>query len=93
VAPGDSIGDAAYPSETGHCAASSDTTCITTPATEATLLASESSIMLSHVLKQRSSVGYAHQTDLNRSSATGYTILAFINSMFVAVQQLDHDAA
>jgi len=50
VAPGDSIGDAAYPSETGHCAASSDTTCITTPATEATLLASESSIMLSHVL-------------------------------------------
>jgi hypothetical protein len=81
VAPGDSIGDAAYPSETGHCAASSDTTCITTPATEATLLASESSIMLSHVLNNDPRVGYAHQTDLIGPAATGYTILSLINSM------------
>jgi len=38
------------PTETGHCAASGATTCATTPPNETTILASESRIMLSHVL-------------------------------------------
>ena len=83
VAPGTSIGDATYPTETGHCAQSSATTCLTTPATETSLLASESSIMLSHVLANNPIVGYAHQTDLigGTNPANGYTILSLIDSM------------
>ena len=36
VAPGVSLGNTQYPTETGHCAARRRTTCLTTPATEAT---------------------------------------------------------
>ena len=61
MAQGDSLGNSAFPSETGHCADTSATTCRTTPATEADLLASESHIMLSHVLANNPRVGYAHQ--------------------------------
>ena len=81
VAPGVSLGNPTYPSETGHCVASGATTCLTTPATEASILASESSIMLSHVLANNPRVGYAHQTDLIGPASTGYTILSLINSM------------
>jgi hypothetical protein len=55
------------------------------PATEATILASESRIMLSHVLANNPRVGYAHQTDLIGPAANGsdygYTILSLINDM------------
>ena len=81
VAPGVNLGNATYPNETGHCVASGATTCLTTPATEASILASESSIMLSHVLANNPRVGYAHQTDLIGPASTGYTILSLINSM------------
>ena len=81
VAPGVNLGNATYPTETGHCVASGATTCLTTPATEASILASESSIMLSHVLANNPRVGYAHQTDLIGPASTGYTILSLINSM------------
>jgi hypothetical protein len=64
VAPGTSLGNTTYPSETGHCGASGVTTCLTAPATEATLLASESRIMLSHILANDPRVGYAHQSNL-----------------------------
>ena len=69
-----------FPSETGHCADTSATTCRTTPATEADLLASESHIMLSHVLANDPRVGYAHQSDLigpatQNGQDYGYTIL------------------
>ena len=51
--------------ETGHCAGdTSSTTCITTPATEASILASESHIELTHMLDNNPRVGYAHQTNL-----------------------------
>jgi hypothetical protein len=90
VAPGDSIGNTQYPTETGHCASSSSTTCQSTPATEASLLASESHIMLSHVLANDPRVGYAHQSNLigpatqtvnGVTSDYGYTLLALINDM------------
>jgi hypothetical protein len=91
VAPGVSLGasEPAGTTETGHCISSSATTCLTTPATEATVLASESRIMLSHVLANDPRVGYAHQTDLINDgsgavgSATqqGYTLLSLLNSM------------
>ena len=90
VAPGVSLGNPQYPSETGRCAASSVTTCATTPATEASVLASESHIMLSHVLANNPRVGYAHQSNLigpatqttgGVTSDYGYTILTLINSM------------
>jgi hypothetical protein len=86
VAQGDSLDDAAYPGDVGHCDDTSATTCITTPATEATILASESRIMLSHVLNNDPRVGYAHQTDLIgpatlNGSDYGYTLLSLLNSM------------
>jgi hypothetical protein len=86
VAPGTNLGNATYPTETGHCDASSATTCLTTPATEATVLASESRIMLSHVLNNDPRVGYAHQTDLigpatQNGADYGYTLLSLLNSM------------
>ena len=90
VAPGTSLGDATYPTETGDCASSSATTCLSAPATESSLLASESRIMLSHVLANNPRVGYAHQTDLigpatqtvgGVTSDYGYTLLSLINSM------------
>ena len=86
VAQGVSLGDPQFPAETGHCADTSATTCITTPATEADLLASESHIMLSHVLANDPRVGYAHQTDLigpatQNGQDYGYTILDLISNM------------
>ena len=87
VAQGDSLGSAQYPGETGHCTDTSATTCRTTPATEADLLASESHIMLSHVLSNDPRVGYAHQTDLigpvtdASGQDEGYTILRLIDNM------------
>ena len=86
VAPSVSIGSATYPAETGHCAASSATTCLTTPATESSLLASESRIMLSHVLANNPRVGYAHQTNLigpatANGADSGYTLLTLLNNM------------
>jgi hypothetical protein len=89
VAQGDNLGDPTYTSEIGHCDNTSSTTCITTPATQATILASESRIMLSHVLDNDPRVGYAHQTDLiadgtgavTASTQLGYTILGLISDM------------
>jgi len=87
VAQGDSLGSTQFPGETGHCAGSSSTTCRTTPATEADFLASESHIMLSHVLNNDPRAGYAHQSDLigpatDTSGADyGYTILRLIDNM------------
>jgi hypothetical protein len=91
VAPGVSLGasEPAGTTETGHCDASSATTCLTTPATEATVLASESRIMLSHVLANDPRVGFAHQTDLINDGSgavgtpdqSGYTLLSLLNSM------------
>src|ERR1035438_1005353 len=78
VAPGTLIGDPTYPTEPGHCGVSIDTTCLTTPATETSLLASESSIMLSHVLNNDPRVGYAHQTNL---IGPDYTLLTLLSSM------------
>src|SRR5664280_499629 len=78
VAPGTSVGNATYPTETGHCDASSATTCLSTPATESSLLASESHIMLSHVLANNPRVGYAHQTNL---IGPDYTLLGLISNM------------
>jgi Putative Ig domain len=86
VAQGDSLGSTAFPGETGHCTNTSATTCIATPATEATVLASESHIMLGHVLSNDPRVGYAHQSDLIGPAAQngpdyGYTLLTLLNSM------------
>src|SRR5664280_1820127 len=83
VAPGTSVGNTTYPTETGHCDASSATTCLSTPATESSLLASESRIMLSHVLANNPRVGYAHQTNLigGSNAANGYTLLTLLNNM------------
>jgi len=86
AAPGVNLGNSTYPTETGHCDDTSSTTCLSTPATEATLLTSESRIMLSHVLANNPRVGYAHQTDLigpatSNGADYGYTILTLINNM------------
>ena len=80
VAQGDSLGNTTYPSETGHCTDTSATTCRTTPATEADFLASESHIMLSHVLANNPRVRLRHQTDLigpatQNGQDYGYTLL------------------
>jgi hypothetical protein len=90
VAPGVSLGNSQYPGETGRCAGSSVTTCTTTPATEQSALASESHIMLSHVLANNPRVGYAHQSNLigpatqtvnGTTSDYGYTLITLINNM------------
>ena len=86
VAQGDNLGNATYPSETGHCTDTSATTCRTTPATEADFLASESHIMLSHVLANDPRLGYDHQTDLigpatQNGQDYGYTLIDLINNM------------
>jgi hypothetical protein len=89
VTQGDNLGDPTYLTEVGHCDNTSSTTCSATPATEATILASESRIMLSHVLANDPRVGYAHQTNLigdgtgapGTSTQLGYTILALISDM------------
>jgi hypothetical protein len=91
AAPGVNLGNSTYPTETGHCDDTSSTTCLSTPATEATLLTSESRIMLSHVLANNPRVGYAHQTDLigpatSNGADYGYTILTLINNMLSQYQ-------
>ena len=78
VAQGVSLGNATYPTETGHCSDTSATTCLATPATEATFLASESHIMLSHILANNPRVQYDHQTDL---IGPDYTLLALLSNM------------
>ncbi len=67
----------------GHCGQHLGTTCLSAPATEASLLATESGIMLSHVLANNPRVGYAHQSNLIGSAnpSHGYTILALISAM------------
>ena len=83
VAQGVSIGNG----ETGHCTDTSATTCVGAPLTEAGVLASESRIMLSHVLDNNPRVGYAHQSDLigpatdSSGNDYGYTILDLISNM------------
>ncbi|GAB2699886.1 hypothetical protein GCM10010442_17070 [Kitasatospora kifunensis] len=90
VAQGSSMGDPLYPSENGKCVSTPSTTCTTTPATEATVLASESRIMLGHVLADDPRMNYAHQTNLigpatqtvnGVTSDYGYTLLTLINNM------------
>jgi hypothetical protein len=89
VAPGVSLGTYGPAGETGHCDASSATTCLSAPASEAQVLASESRIMLSHVLANDPRVGFAHQTDLiadglgavGSSTQQGYTILTLLSNM------------
>jgi hypothetical protein len=75
VAEGDSIGTG---SETGRCANTSSTTCLTTPATETSLLASESRIELGHVLNDNPRVTYAHQSNLIGPDYTLLTLLSDI---------------
>jgi hypothetical protein len=67
----------------GHCVASLVTTCLTTAATQATLLASESRIMLSHVLANDPRVGFAHQTNLVGGTvpSNGYVLLTLLSNM------------
>jgi len=86
VAPGVSIGDPTYPSNVGRCGSSAVTTCISTPATEAGILASESHIMLGHILNNDPRVGYAHQSNLIGPAQVngvdyGYTLLALLSNM------------
>jgi hypothetical protein len=78
VGQGINLGNATYPTETGHCTDTSATTCLAAPATEATFLASESHIMLSHILANNPRVQYDHQTDL---IGPDYTLLALISNM------------
>ncbi len=90
VATGSSLGDSQYPAETGKCSGSPSTTCTSTPATEATVLASESRIMLGHVLNNDPRMNYAHQSNLIGPATTttngvtsdyGYTLLSLLNDM------------
>ena len=86
TAQGVSLGNPTYPGETGHCVNTSATTCLSAPATEATVLASESHIMLSHILANNPRVGYAHQTNLigpatQNGQDYGYTLLTLLNDM------------
>jgi len=71
----------AFPGGTGRCVGTSSTTCRTTPATKADLLASESRIMLSHVQANDPRLGYAHQPNLIGPAGEGYTLLDLIDNM------------
>jgi hypothetical protein len=90
LANGTSMGTGNPAGETGRCVDTGSTTCLTAPATEATVLASESRIMLSHVLNNDPRVGYAHQTNLIGPATQvvsgvtvddGYTLLSLLNNM------------
>ncbi len=86
VRQGTPLGDPGYPGDIGHCTDTVDTTCLSQPATEASLLASETHIMQGHVLGNDPRVGYAHQSDLigpasQNGQDYGYTILTLIDSM------------
>ncbi|MGF1426722.1 putative Ig domain-containing protein [Kitasatospora sp. LaBMicrA B282] len=85
-----SMGDPSYPGETGKCIQTPSTTCTSTPATESSVLASESRIMLGHVLADDPRMNYAHQTNLigpatqtvnGVTSDYGYTLLSLLNDM------------
>jgi hypothetical protein len=52
------------PAHGGGCVATATTTCRTSPASQAEYLASETSIMLGHVLSNDPRPGYSHQTNL-----------------------------
>ncbi len=72
--------------ELGHCVGTSTTACLSAPASEADVLASESSIMLGHVLAGDPRVGFAHQSNLTGPATEngadyGYTILDLISNM------------
>ncbi|MCX5387326.1 putative Ig domain-containing protein [Streptomyces sp. NBC_00083] len=90
VAAGSPVGDSQYPGETGKCVGTPSTTCTTTPASEATVLASESRIMLGHVLSDDPRMNYAHQANLvgpatktvnGTTSDYGYTLLTLLSNM------------
>ncbi|GAA1936693.1 putative Ig domain-containing protein [Kitasatospora viridis] len=90
VAQGSSMGDSQYPAETGKCVNTPSTTCSSAPASESTLLASESRIMLGHVLADDPRMNYAHQSNLigpatqtvnGTTSDYGYTLLTLLNDM------------
>ena len=80
VTQGVSIGNG----QVGHCTDTSATTCRSAPATEADLLASESHIMLSHLLNNDPRVNYAHQPNLMgdpSNPTTAYTLLTLLSNM------------
>ncbi len=69
--------------EFGHCVDTSSTTCLSAPATQASLIDSETGIMLSHILANNPRVDYAHQSNLIGSAdpANGYTLLDTLSAM------------
>ena len=69
--------------EYGHCDDTSSTTCLSAPATEASLIASETGIMMNHILANNPRVDYAHQSNLIGSTdpANGYTLLTTLSAM------------
>jgi len=73
--------------EFGHCTGTSSTTCLSAPATETSLLASETGIMMSHILANNPRVDYAHQSNLIGPESTsgtdngGYTLLDTLTAM------------
>ncbi|MGO9878544.1 MAG: Ig-like domain repeat protein [Acidimicrobiales bacterium] len=74
VAEGVSIGDG----ETGRCVDTSSTTCLTGPATQPDILASESRIELGHVLNNDPRVTFAHQSNL---IGPDYTLLSLLSDI------------
>jgi hypothetical protein len=86
AAPSVSIGTVNGVTEYGRCSDTSATTCRTTPATEADVLASESRIMLGHLLSNNPMINYGHQTDLvgpatQNGQDYGYTLLDLIGNV------------
>ena len=78
VAQGVSIDSPGNPNETGRCVDTSSTTCLTTPASEADVLASESRIELGHVLNNDPRVTFAHQSNL---TFPDYTLLSLLSDV------------
>ena len=74
VAAGDSIGGG----ETGRCVDTSSSTCLTSPADETSILASESRIELGHVLDNNPRVSFAHQSNL---VGPDYTLLSLLSDV------------
>ncbi|HEY1671494.1 MAG TPA: putative Ig domain-containing protein [Streptosporangiaceae bacterium] len=84
VTSGDSVNNPNFPSEVGRCSDTSFTTCRATAATEDDVLASESRIMLGHLLNNDPRVNYAHQPNLMgdpNNPSTGYTLLTLLSNM------------
>ena len=71
VQNGTSIGDATYPAEVGHCTNTTITTCLTTPATWASIVTSVESGMFGTVINNDPEPFYAHQTNLVGGPALG----------------------